>query len=151
LKNLNTQKEEFEKRIHELNDKKIEVRSDLNKIKYEGIESMTRKQIDEVETNVAEAQNRFERNKDKLERINKVLIDSKAGIEHLCDKLIDIKLDDSPNVAVADETLVEALMQIEKKSEFIYKEIKDDPMYDEVMGRICGLKLEKLNEDPLHK
>ena len=55
----------------------------LDKVKYEGVESMTRKQIDEVEKSVAEAQTRFERNKEKLERIDKIIIDSKAGIEHL--------------------------------------------------------------------
>ena len=55
----------------------------MDKVKYEGVESMTRKQIDEVEKSVAEAQTRFERNKEKLERIDKIIIDSKAGIEHL--------------------------------------------------------------------
>lgn len=115
LKNLNSQKEEFERKILDLNDEKFEIKKKLERVKYEGVESMTRKQIDEVEKNVAEAQNRFERNKDKLERMKKIEIDSKAGIEHLNDKLIDFKLDDEPNIAITDETLVESLIQIEKK------------------------------------
>ena len=61
----------------------LKLNKKLDKVKYEGVESMTRKQIDEVEKSVAEAQTRFERNKEKLERIDKIIIDSKAGIEHL--------------------------------------------------------------------
>lgn len=130
---------------------KFEIKKELEKVKYEGVESMTRKQVDEVEKNVQNAQLRFERNKDRLERINRVLIDSKAGIEHLSDKLIDIKLDDSPNIEISDDNIVECLKQIEKKSEMILKEIKGDDLYDEIMLRIKGLKIDKLNQDPLRK
>ena len=56
------------------------------------------------------ASSKYERNKEKLERINKVLVNAKAGIEHLCDKLNDIKLEGVPNVYVTDNTLVEALI-----------------------------------------
>lgn len=115
LNNLNAQKEEFERKILELNDEKFEIKRKLDKIKYEGVESMTRKQIDELEKAVGDSEGRFEQNKDKMERIEKVVIDCKAGIEHLSDKLIDIKLDEEPNITVTDESLVESLMQIEKK------------------------------------
>jgi septation ring formation regulator EzrA len=82
-------------------------------MRYEGLESMTRKQVDEVEKNVNGAQAKYDRNKEKLERINKVLVNAKAGIEHLCEKLNDIKLEGIPNVTVTDNTLVEALIQCE--------------------------------------
>ena len=45
-----------------------------------------------------------------MERINKILVNAKAGIEHLCEKLNDIKLEGVPNVLVTDNTLVEALI-----------------------------------------
>lgn len=115
LENLKKEREEFEKRILMLDDEKIELKKKLQSIKYEGIENVTRKQINEIEKNVVDAQARYEKNKDKLERIVKKLVDSKAGIEHLSDKLIDVKLDDEPNITVTDDTLVESLMQIEKK------------------------------------
>lgn len=54
---------------------------------------MTRKQIDEVEKNLSAAELKYERNKDQLERINRVLVSAKAGIEHLCDKLQELKID----------------------------------------------------------
>ena len=86
------------------------MRSDVEKMRYEGLEAMTRKQIDEVEKNVNSAQAKYDRNKEKLERINKILINAKAGIEHLCEKLNDIKLEGIPNVMITDNTLVEALI-----------------------------------------
>lgn len=57
------------------------------------MEMMTRKQIDEVEKNVMLSQNKYDRNKDKLVRINKVLVNAKAGIEHIYEKLQDIKIE----------------------------------------------------------
>jgi len=72
-----------ERKLLDLQDKRLELRSDVEKMRYEGLEGMTRKQIDEVEKNVNTAQFKFERNKDKLERINKSLVNAKAGIEHL--------------------------------------------------------------------
>jgi DNA anti-recombination protein RmuC len=102
-----------ERKLLEMNDRKLELRSDVEKMRYEGLESMTRKQVDEVEKNVNSAQSKFDRNKEKLERINKVLVNSKAGIEHLCEKMNDIKLEGVPNVFVTDNTLVEALIQCE--------------------------------------
>lgn len=66
--------------------------------------------MDEVDNNVKSAEIKQDRNKEKLERINKVLVSAKAGIEHLSEKLNDIKLEGIPNVLVTDNTLVEALI-----------------------------------------
>jgi len=89
------------------------MRSMVEKMRYEGLEGMTRKQVDEVEKNVSAAQTKYDRNKEKLERINKVLVNAKAGIEHLSEKLNDIKIEGIPNVVVSDNTLVDALIQCE--------------------------------------
>jgi hypothetical protein len=151
MNNLNSQKQDCEKKILELNEEKFETKKKLDKVRYEGEESITRKQIDEVEKNCANANSTYEHNKDKLERIKKVLIDCKAGVEHLSDKLIDIKLDEEPNITCTDETLVESLMQIEKKCNQTLQEVKNDDLYDEVMARIKGLRIEKSQQDPLHK
>lgn len=108
--NLLELKANHERKLLDLNDRKVEMRGDVEKMRYEGLESMTRKQVDEVEKNVNAAQSKYDRNKEKLERINKVLVNAKAGIEHLCEKLNDIKLEGIPNVIVTDNTLVEALI-----------------------------------------
>ena len=38
-----------------MNDRKLSMRNDVEKMRYEGLESMTRKQIDEVEKNANQA------------------------------------------------------------------------------------------------
>jgi hypothetical protein len=45
----------------------------------------------------------------KYDRISSVLVNAKAGIEHLSDKLIFFILQGKPNISVTDDTLVEAL------------------------------------------
>lgn len=45
----------------------------------------------------------------KYDRISSVLVNAKAGIEHLADKLIFFILQGKPNISVTDDTLVEAL------------------------------------------
>ena len=67
LKNLEELKQENEHKMNKLNQEKNDLRKQLERIRYEGVESMTRKQIDEVEKNVVIAETKFERNKDKLE------------------------------------------------------------------------------------
>lgn len=127
----------------DMSEKKLELKGDVEKMRYEGLESMTRKQVDEVEKNVNSAQSKYDRNKEKLERINKALVSSKAGIEHLSEKLNDIKLEGIPNVAVTDNTLVEALIQCEQKLEYVYGSVRYDPLYEEAIQRIRGQKKEE--------
>ena len=125
-----------EKKLLELNDRRMELRTDVEKMRYEGLEGMTRKQMDEVEKNVNAAQIKYNSNKEKLERINKVLVNAKAGIEHLCEKLNDIKLEGVPNVIVTDNTLVEALIQCEQKLEYIFSLVRNDNLYEEAIQKI---------------
>lgn len=122
------------------------MRGEVERMRYEGLESMTRKQVDEVERNVNSAQQKYERNKDKLERINKVLVNAKAGIEHLSEKLQDIKLEGIPNMVINDNTLIEALIQCEQKLENLYGSIRHDELYEEAMQKIRG---QKKDEDPV--
>lgn len=56
-------------------------------MKYEGGEALTRKQVDEIENSVNNAINKCERTKLKFERVQKILVNVKAGIEHLYNKL----------------------------------------------------------------
>lgn len=174
LENLKSERVDYERRILELDEEKMNYKQLLQRVKFEGVESITRKQINELEKNVSEAQTRFEKNKDRLERIVKKLVDSKAGVEHLSDKLIDIKVEDDN--FDADETgerrdvnslgmksnlskdrnnlpssLVESLKQIEKKCFGITNEVQKDELYDDIMSRIRGLRVDKDSETPLYQ
>ena len=53
-----------------------------------------------------------------------------------------------PNVVVNDNTLVEALSQCEQKLEYIYSLVKDDPLYEEAIQKIRGLKKDEADAMP---
>ena len=93
LNNLNEMKTMNERKIVSFNEEKVELFKTLERLKYEGIEGMTRKQIDETEKNVASAELKQERNKGRFERIHKVLVNAKAGIELISEKLMHVNLD----------------------------------------------------------
>lgn len=84
-------------------------------MKYEGGETLSRKQLDEIENNVSNAVSKCERSKLKFERIQRILVNEKAGVEHIVEKLEFFKvigfiqLNGQSNVAPTDDNLVEAL------------------------------------------
>mmetsp|Transcript_25042 Transcript_25042/g.24511 ORF Transcript_25042/g.24511 Transcript_25042/m.24511 type:complete len:198 (+) Transcript_25042:923-1516(+) len=149
--NLMELKGSNERKLTDLNDKKLDCKTEVEKMRYEGLESNTRKQIDEVEKNVTNSQNKFDRNKEKLERINKVLVDAKAGIEHLSEKLNDIKQEGVPKVVVTDNTLVESLNQCEQKLDYLYGLVRYNSLYEEAINKIRGVKQtdEEQNPEPM--
>lgn len=81
---------------------------------------MTRKQIDEIENNVNNAINKCDRTKLKYERVSKILVNVKAGIEHLYEKIEFFKLEGKPNIIITDETLVEGLAQTVEKMKLVF-------------------------------
>lgn len=91
------------------------------------------------------AESKYDRNKDKLEKINKMLVSAKAGIEHISEKLNDIKLEGVANIVVTDNTIVEALIQCEHKLEYIYSIVRNDPLYEEAIMKIRGVKKAELD------
>ncbi len=64
--NLLGLKQNNEKKLSELNEKKVDIRNEVERMRYEGLEGMTRKQMDEVEKNVNTAQTKYNTNKEKL-------------------------------------------------------------------------------------
>lgn len=65
--------------------------------------------MDEIENSVGVAVSKCERSKFKFERIQRILVNEKAGVEHIVEKLEFFKLNGQPNLATTDENLVEAL------------------------------------------
>jgi predicted ATP-binding protein involved in virulence len=61
LENLKSERVEYEHKILQLDEEKIEMKKQLQRVKFEGVESITRKQINELEKNVGEAQIRYEK------------------------------------------------------------------------------------------
>ena len=64
-----------------------------------------------MERNIALAKVKHERSNQKYDKISKTLVNSKAGIQHLCDKLVDETLHGRglAAVAVKDDNMVKSL------------------------------------------
>ncbi|CAK9028367.1 Peptidylprolyl isomerase [Durusdinium trenchii] len=73
--------------------------------------------IDDFESHLGEATEKCERNRGKYERLARMLIDVKAGISHLAELLVPIKLEgEAPlPLEMTDETVEEVLQESEKK------------------------------------
>ena len=76
-----------------LTDKRQKVKDDLEKMKLEGLEAMTRKQVDDMERNLTIAEVKHEKAKESYDKVKKMVLDLQAGVENLCGKLNEIHLE----------------------------------------------------------
>lgn len=113
--NLVVMTKEAQARIDALNEEKAQAKAKVEEIKYSGTGSLgSRRIVDEFESHLSEASSKCERNKQKYERIAKILINVKSGVEHLADKLEPITVEQEA-VVMTDSTVVEVLAQCEAK------------------------------------
>lgn len=117
-KNLVQMTKDAAKKIEQLQLKKQEIKAQLEEIKYTQSSGLgSRRIVDEFVQQVAEAKSKLERNKQKYERISKILINVKAGIEHLSDKLraVDGEKPMTPAKDLSDESIVDLLKEVKIK------------------------------------
>eukprot|EP01012_Entosiphon_sulcatum_P026899 TRINITY_DN323_c0_g3_i1.p1 TRINITY_DN323_c0_g3~~TRINITY_DN323_c0_g3_i1.p1 ORF type:complete len:531 (+),score=169.51 TRINITY_DN323_c0_g3_i1:197-1789(+) len=106
---------EAQAKIEELNAERSTWKAKVEELKYSGAGQLgSRRIVDEFETHLAEAQNLCEKNRQKYERVAKILIAGKAGVEHLYDKLCVFKPDPHP-IPMADETAGDVIKACEGK------------------------------------
>ena len=107
--NLVVMTKEAQARIDALNEEKTQAKAKVEEIKYSGTGSLgSRRIVDEFESHLADASSKCERNKNKFERVSRILINVKSGVEHLADKLEPILLDAQP-VVMTDSNVLEVL------------------------------------------
>merc|ERR1719478_1703825 len=105
-----------QQRIDQLEKEKEQMKSLVDELKYSAAGGAARRQIGEdLESHLNEAQAKCDRNRGKFERIAKVLIDVKAGVDHIGANLTPIKLDGEAPIEISDETVEEVLSQCELK------------------------------------
>lgn len=127
LKDLETH---YQERIDLLTHERNRLKEELNGIKYERAEPHSRKQLDEIETNVNNLSNKCERVKIKYERLSRILVGVKSGVEHLAKKLEIYHMEGKNTIVIKnDESLVEALAQCVQKLTNIYKMLQSDPLF----------------------
>lgn len=113
--NLHAMTKDVQARIDRLKTKKASLRTQVEEIKYSGVGgSASRRLIDEHEAELADADRAFEDVRNKYERLSRVLVDMKAGIGHLTDKLKVMKMD-APAIPLSDDTVVDVLRRAEQK------------------------------------
>eukprot|EP01010_Urceolus_cornutus_P002235 NODE_284_length_1849_cov_249.160556_g229_i0.p1 GENE.NODE_284_length_1849_cov_249.160556_g229_i0~~NODE_284_length_1849_cov_249.160556_g229_i0.p1 ORF type:complete len:547 (+),score=211.46 NODE_284_length_1849_cov_249.160556_g229_i0:60-1643(+) len=121
-RNLVEMTKEAQAKIDQLNAEKSELKAEVEELKYSGSGQLgSRRIVDEFETHLAEAQHQCDKNRLKYERVAKILINVKAGIEHLYDKLSIFK-SDMPYIQMGDETVVDVLKQCESKLQLLMEE-----------------------------
>jgi len=114
--NLMNLTKENQNKIDQLTEERRKFRAQAEDLKFSGGGNIGRKQVvDDFETHLTEATSKFERNRGKYERMAMVLINMKAGINHIGDKLKHIKLDGESPIEMSDETVEEVLSQCELK------------------------------------
>merc|ERR1719401_775201 len=113
---LQKQMKENQTTIERLTDERRKIRMQVEELKFSTGGAANRRQaIDDFEKHLAEASEKFERNRGKYERLAKMLIDMKAGVDHLAEKLTPIKLENETSIEVSDDTVEEVLQQCELK------------------------------------
>jgi len=126
-KNLNSLTRENQARIDQLSEERRKIRLQVEELKFSSGGNVGRRQvIDDFETHLSEAGEKYERNRAKFERMAKMLIDMKAGIGHLADKLTIIALEGGdPVIEMSDETVEEVLQQCELKLSKLLSKTRD--------------------------
>ncbi|CBJ33287.1 conserved unknown protein [Ectocarpus siliculosus] len=107
---------ENQARIEGLNKRKSSLKAAVEEVKYSGPgEGHRRKMVDDHEELLSNSVARLERVRHKHERLSKILISVKAGVEHLQDKLKSTATEVGVEpMVMTDETVVDVLEVAEK-------------------------------------
>ena len=100
---------------------KSELATRVEELKYSGNGQLgSRRIVDEFETHLAEAKHQCEKTRCKYERVAKILIDVKAGVQHLAEKLASFR-GEGP-VSVSDENVGQVLKQSDVRLQSLIEE-----------------------------
>merc|ERR1719253_2227165 len=140
-KNLTSLTRENQTKIDQLLEERRKLRLQVDELKFSSGGNVGRRQvIDDFESHLSEASEKFERNRSKFERMAKMLINMKAGIGHLNEKLGVITLEggEAPS-EMSDETVEEVLQQCELKLSKLMSFTRD---LDDGDGRGRAIKMD---------
>jgi chromosome segregation ATPase len=158
--------EEYEKRIEERQNAIKKLKAELEEIKYAaggaGVGNK-RQVVEDFEKQLGEATIKCERNKNKYERLGKILIDINSGVGHLAELLNQVKLEGESGSTPLDinvESVEEVLSQCELKLSKIMGLVKWDgrsklplanPQFEEKLlrRRQADVRVKAHNDDDL--
>ena len=135
-KNLLAMTRESQAKIEQLIEKKAQVQERVQKLKFS-----TATEDSEVPAAGEKKEDRkTEQQRVKFERLTKVLVAVKAGIQHLAERLEGVKLEE-PALVLTDDNMVDVLLQCERRLKIVLGAIKQE---EEALVRDLG-------EAALHK
>lgn len=127
-RNLRKMEAEANDRIEKLKRETEQLAVKLEDLRYSGSGQLgSRRIIEEFEVHLTEARNQSKSSQERYEHLAKHLINVKAGIEHLRDKLEPIKQDlNESTPAMSDDTAVGILRVCEQKLLYLDDEFKNE-------------------------
>eukprot|EP00817_Percolomonadidae_sp_ATCC50343_P000535 CAMPEP_0117425378 /NCGR_PEP_ID=MMETSP0758-20121206/5641_1 /TAXON_ID=63605 /ORGANISM="Percolomonas cosmopolitus, Strain AE-1 (ATCC 50343)" /LENGTH=532 /DNA_ID=CAMNT_0005209785 /DNA_START=29 /DNA_END=1627 /DNA_ORIENTATION=- len=138
-RNLQHMTKEAQDKIDQLNEKKENLKNKLEDIKYSQSNGLgSRRIVDEFVQQLNEAKTKSERNRQHYERVAKILINVKAGIEHLADKLRPLDENGEIEIVTLEENqnegeYIRALLgECEQRLMVLMKDVDPEALDEEV-------------------
>lgn len=133
--------------LERLTELKKDLKAQCEDLKYHGIQNgQHRKMMDSFEEQLTNASINLERNKLKYERLNKILINMKAGLNHLQEKFeIFIEEINGKLYVMTDETIHDILKEIDFCIDTLLKRIRAQ---EEEASRIHNIDIKALQLSP---
>jgi len=126
--NLFSLSKDNQQKIDALVEEKQRMKQLVDELKYSAAGGAGRRQVGEdLERQLNESTAKCDRNRLKYERCAKVLIDVKAGVDHIAAAVTNIKVDNEAPVEMSDETVEEVLSQCELKLSKLLSLTQCDP------------------------
>jgi len=115
--NLTRLSKEAQARIDALNEEKGKAKAKVEEMRYAGPGTFgSRRIVDEYDAKLSEASSKCDKNRKRYEKMAKLLVNAKAGIEHLADRLEVVKTGEgTARQEMSDETVLSILQHCEVK------------------------------------
>jgi len=118
---------EAQARIDALSEERAQAKAKVEEMRYSGPGvGGSRRVVDEFDSKLSEASSKCEKNRKRFNRVSQLLVNAKAGIEHLFDRLENIKLDVPAPAQMSDETVGDILGICEQKLLKIVEGVRED-------------------------
>ena len=114
--NLTHLTKEAQTRIEALNEEKGLAKAKVEEMRYAGPSTFgSRRIVDEYDAKLAEANSKCDKNRKRFDKMAKLLVNAKAGIQHLADRLEPVKLPDAQKLDMSDDNVLKILNDCEAK------------------------------------
>ena len=136
LKGLEAMTEEAEAKHKGLSEERGDWEKKIEEIKYASNSGAgSRTVVHGYETQLAASGARADRAQRKYKEVHDKFIQAMSGVEHLCEKLAEVKMD-TPAIPLSEDTVVDVLAQCEQKLKML---IKGGSAIRDLMGGSAGM------------